>query len=67
MKMADNTVFAVIGILIAIFSFLLVLLAVGQYFGGSWGPVTQGVAKYILILTVFGLAAFALFHIAGRR
>ena len=64
--MAD-TVISVIGILVAIFSFLLVLLAVGQYFGGDWSSVTQGVAKFILIITVFGLACFALFQLVGRH
>jgi hypothetical protein len=65
--LADNNILAVIGILIAIFSFLLVLLGIGQYFGGSWNDVAQGVAKFILVITVFALGVYTLFYLVGRR
>lgn len=65
--MADDTILSVIGICVAIFAFLLVLLAIGQYFGGSWTPVTVGVAQYIFLITVFGLACYGLFYLLGRH
>ena len=65
--MADEHVLAVIGICVAIFGFLAVMLGVGSYFGGSWIPVTNGVAKYIFVITCFGLGAYVLFYLVGRR
>ena len=65
--MADDHVVAVIGICLAIFCFLMLLLGVGAYFGGSWVFVTQGVTKYIFVVTVFSLACYTLFYLAKGR
>jgi hypothetical protein len=65
--LADDTVLHIIAICVAIFGFLLVLLAVGQFYGGTWASVTSEVAKFILLITVFGLGCYALFSLVGRR
>jgi len=65
--MADDHVLSVIGIAVAIFGFLAVLLVIGQYFGGSWIPVTVGVAQYTFVITIMGLGFYVLFYLAGRR
>ncbi len=65
--MADDELLAVIGICLAIFIFLVVLLAIGQYFPGTWGPVVEGVTKFIFLITIFGLAVYVLVRLVGRR
>lgn len=59
--------FAVIGIGLAIFCFLLVLLGIGSFYGGDWNTVAQGIAKFILIIVGFAVGVFALIAIMGRR
>lgn len=67
MNLADNDMLALVVTGLCIFIFLVILLAFGQIYGDPWNAVAQGVAKFILIITVFGYAAYAVFKLAGRR
>lgn len=55
-----DDMFAVIGIGLSIFAFLLVLLAVGDYLGGQWQTIAQGVTPFILLIVGFALGCFVL-------
>ena len=65
--MADNEMLGVIAIGLCIFAFLAALLIFGSFYGDPWQSVAQGVAKFILIITVFAYAVYVLFKLAGRR
>ena len=59
--------YAVITIGISIFLFLLVLLGIGEFYGGEWSTVAQGVAKYILLVVGFAFGIYVLVKLMGRR
>jgi len=59
--------FGIIAIGLTIFIFLAVLLFLGQFYGGTWETVAQGVSKFVLIIVVFAYAIYALVAILRRR
>lgn len=66
--MADwDEMLGVILIGIAIFIVLVVVIVFGEISGGSWQLVSQGVTKFIVVITIFGYAVYALVKVLGRR
>jgi hypothetical protein len=62
-----NEAYAIIGIGICIMLFLLVLLGIGEFYGGDWNTVAQGVAKFILLIVGFAFGAYVLVKLLERR
>ena len=62
-----NEAYAIIGIGICIMLFLLVLLGIGEFYGGDWNLVAQGVAKFILLIVGFAFGAYVLVKVLERR
>ena len=62
-----NEMFAIIGIGLCVFAFLLILLGIGSFYGGDWELVAQGVSKFILIVVGFSFAAYVLVRLMGKR
>jgi hypothetical protein len=62
-----NEMYAVVGIGLCIFVFLAFLLGLGSFYGGQWEAVSQGVAKFILLIVGFAIGAFVLIRVLGRR
>ncbi len=58
---------AIVSIGVCIFAFLAVLLGIGQFYGGDWQLVAQGVAQFMLLVVAFSFGAFVLIRIMGRR
>jgi len=58
---------AVIIIGLCIFAFLLVLLGIGEFYGGQWSLVAQGVVKFILIILGVCFAAFVLVKLMEKK
>ena len=50
-----------------IFSFLLVLLGIGEFYGGNWQLIARGVTQFILIIVGFAFGCFVLVKIMERR
>lgn len=66
--MADiDEMLGVILIGIAIFIVLIVIIIFGEVSGGSWQLVSQGVTKFIVVITIFAYAIYALVKVLGRR
>lgn len=55
-----DDMFAVVGIGLSVCIFLLILLGIGEFYGGSWNTIAQGVAPFILLVTVFALGCYVL-------
>lgn len=64
--MADEMM-SLIVIGLCIFSFLAVLLGIGEFYGGQWQIVAQGITKVILIIVGFAFACYVLVNVMGRR
>lgn len=62
-----NEAYAVIGIGICIMLFLLVLLGIGEFYGGDWNVVAQGVAKFTLLIVGFAFGVYVLWSFLGRK
>lgn len=63
-----DDVYAIIGIGLSIFAFLLLLMGIGAYAGGDWETVAIGITPYMIIITGFAFACFILWRlITGRR
>ena len=57
----------IILIYIAVFVFLLFLLAFGEVQGGEWQTVAQGITKFSLLIIAFTSAVFVIVKLVGRR
>jgi hypothetical protein len=64
---SDHALLGVVAIGICILAFLAILLAFGEFYGGTWQIVAQGVAKFTIVITVFALAVYVAVYLAGRR
>lgn len=62
-----NELLAPVLIGLAVFVVALIILAFGEFYGEQWEPVAQGVTKFLIIITVFAEAVYALFVFLGRR
>jgi len=62
-----DEMFAVVGIGLCLFAFLLVLLGLGSFYGGEWEIIAQGVTKFMVLVVGFAFGAYVLFKIMGRR
>jgi TM2 domain-containing membrane protein YozV len=58
---------AVIIIGICVFAFLGAMLGIGQFYGGEWNIIAQGVAKFILLIVAFSFGCFVLVRLANKR
>jgi len=47
--------------------FILVLAGIGEFYGGDWQTVAQGVTMFILIIVGFYVGAWTLMQLIGRR
>ena len=65
--MRMDEMYAVIGIGICVFAFLIILLGLGSFYGGNWELVAQGVTKFLLIVVGFAFGAYVLVKLMGRR
>lgn len=65
--MADINILGLVLIGVCIFIFLAIIVFVGSFYGDPWNAVAQGVAKFIIIITVFAYAVYVVVHLAGRR
>ncbi len=61
-----DEMYVIIGIGLCVFAFLAILLGLGEFYGGDWETVAQGVTKFILIIVGFSFAAYVLVRL-GRR
>lgn len=62
-----DEMYAVIGIGLCIFAFLIILLGLGSFYGGDWELVAQGVTQFILIVVGFAFAVYVLVKLMERR
>lgn len=62
-----DELYAVLGIGVCVFLFLLVILGLGSFYGGDWDTVAKGVTSFILIVVCFAFAAFVLVKLMERR
>lgn len=63
-----DDVYALVGIGLCIFAFLLLLLGIGAWLGGDWEAVATGITPFILIITGFAYGCFILWRlVTGRR
>ena len=46
--------------------FILVLTGIGEFYGGDWQTVAQGVTMFILIIVGFYVGAWTLMQLIGR-
>lgn len=58
--------FAIIAIGLSIFIFLVILLGIGEFYGGAWSSIAQGVAPFILLIVAFCFGAFILVRVMRR-
>lgn len=61
-----DELFQVITVGLAVFLFSLFLLGIGSFAGGSWEPVAQGVAAFLLIVVGIYMAALTLLRLTKR-
>lgn len=66
MKMMDD-IFQPLVVGLAAALFILILTGIGEFYGGDWQTVAQGVTMFILIVVGIYVAAWVLFQITGRR
>jgi len=59
--------YVVIAIVLCVFAFLAVLLGIGQFYGGEWNTVAQGVAEFIMLIMGFCFAAIVIVRLMGRK
>ena len=59
--------YAMIGIGLAFFAFILSIIAIGELMGGEWLVISQGLVQYMPFVVVFGLAFFVLVGLMGRK
>jgi len=64
-KMDD--LYAIIGIGLCVFAFLIIMLGIGSFYGGDWETVSQGVTKFILLIVGFAFGAYVLVNLMGKR
>lgn len=62
-----DEMYAVVGIGLCIFAFLIILLGLGSFYGGEWELVAQGVTKFILLIVAFSFGAYVLVKVMGKR
>ena len=62
-----NEMFAILGIGLSVFCFLMLLLGLGEFYGGDWETVAQGVTVFILVIVGFALGAFVLMKVVEKR
>lgn len=59
--------FAVVAIGLSIFVFLAILLGIGEFYGGDWQTVAQGVTKFILIIVGFAVGSYVVVALMEKR
>jgi hypothetical protein len=57
---------ALITIGVLIVGFLLVLIGLGEFYGGNWEIVAQGVTNFILIIVGFAFACFVIIKVIDK-
>lgn len=62
-----DELYAVLSIGVCIFLFLLVILALGSFYGGSWELIAQGVTPFILLIVGFSFGAYVLIKLLESR
>jgi len=62
-----NELYAILGIGICLFLFLLVLLGLGSFYGGDMEIIASGVTQFILLIVAFAFGAYVLVSLMGRR
>ena len=62
-----DLMYALVGIGLAFFGFLIVLIAMAELLGGEWVLISQGLVQFMPYVVVFGLAFFVLVGLMGRR
>ena len=58
---------AIVIIGICIVAFLLIMIGVGEFYGGDWQTIAQGVSSFILIIVGFAFGSFVLVKVMERR
>lgn len=62
-----DLMYALLGIGLAFFAFLLSLILVAELLGGEWVLIAQGLTAFMPWVVVFALAFFVLVALMGRR
>lgn len=62
-----DEMFAIVGIGVCVFAFLIILLGIGSFYGGDWQLIAQGVTQFILIVVGFAFGCYVLVKILERR
>jgi hypothetical protein len=65
--LANDEMLGLILIGVCIFIFLAIIVFFGSFYGEPWNTVAQGVAKFIIIITIFAYGVYIVVHLAGRR
>jgi hypothetical protein len=59
--------YAVVVIGVCVFLFLLILVGIGDFYGGNWELVAQGITQFILIVVGFAFGSYVLVKIMERK
>lgn len=62
-----DEMYAILGIGLCIFAFLLILLGIGSFYGGDWELIAQGVTQFILIVVGFAFGCYVLVKVLERN
>lgn len=61
-----DDMYMLIAIGLCVFAFLALLLGIGQFYGGQWNLVAQGVTKFIMVIVGFAFAAFVIVRLMKK-
>jgi hypothetical protein len=61
-----DEVYALIAIGLCIFAFLLVLLGIGEFYGGDLKTIAEGVAKFVMIIVAFAYGCFVVMRLIKK-
>ena len=59
--------YAIVGIGLSFFAFLLVLIGIAELQGGEWVLISQGLVQFLPWVVVGTLAFFILYAVMGKR
>lgn len=59
--------YALIGIGLAFFSLLIIIMGVGTFYGGEWELVAQGLTQFMLLAVAFSFGVYVVVKVMGKR
>lgn len=61
-----DDMYVLVSVGLCIFVFLAILLGIGQFYGGQWNIIAQGVVKFILLIVAFAFAALVIVRLMKK-